>query len=42
MRVAERVLNELIVTADTQQTTSSGTIEQGDAHIARIIAAARG
>ena len=31
MRVAERVLNEVVVTGDTQQTTSSGTLEQGDA-----------
>jgi type II secretory pathway pseudopilin PulG len=31
IRVGERILNELIVTGETQQTTSSGTIEQGDA-----------
>ena len=30
MRVAERVLNELIVEGETQQTTSSGSIADGD------------
>jgi prepilin-type N-terminal cleavage/methylation domain-containing protein len=30
MRVAERVLNELIVTGDTQQSTGSGTAVDGD------------
>jgi type II secretory pathway component PulJ len=30
IRIAERVLNEMVVTGDLQQTSSSGTITEGD------------